>query len=195
MRENFLQKRLCVSEVSTREAGNKSTLRCPEKAVTDNSLRNRQWILQSKSQNRCELSQLSSGEVTRRNPRLCLFFVDKDLHWWLCLNMQENQSYCLKKPFPVAEIQSWTRTALGSAVSWLMKTRTLPGNLKSKRETSSVLECGKTGISHSLPENPSLFSGLPDFSKIPSDSLKPATFLILDLVCRVKHSMYCSSFH
>lgn len=40
-----------------------------------------EWILQSKSQNRCELSQLSSGEVTRRNPRLCLFFVDKDLHW------------------------------------------------------------------------------------------------------------------
>lgn len=54
------------------------------------------------------VSCLSSGEVTRRNLRLGLFFVDRDLHWWLCLNMQENQSYCLKKPFPVAEIQSWT---------------------------------------------------------------------------------------
>lgn len=98
----------CVSGVSTREAGNKSTLLCPEKTITDNSYRNRQWILQSKSQNGCQLSQLSSEEVTRRNLRLWLFFVDKDLHWWLCLNMQKNQSYCLKKPFPVAEIRSWT---------------------------------------------------------------------------------------
>lgn len=61
-----------------------------------------------RASHRTGVSCLSSGEVTRRNPRLCLFFVDKDLHWWLCLNMQENQSYCLKKPFPVAEIQSWT---------------------------------------------------------------------------------------
>lgn len=44
-----------------REAGNKSTLICPEKIVTDNSYRNRQWILQSKSQNGCELSQLWGG--------------------------------------------------------------------------------------------------------------------------------------
>lgn len=99
---------LCVSGDSSREAGNKSTLTCPEETITGNSYMNRQWVLQSKSQNWCELSQLSSGEVTRRNPRLCLFFVDKNLHWWLCLNMQENQSYCLKKPFPVAETQSWT---------------------------------------------------------------------------------------
>lgn len=48
------------------------------------------------------------GRLTRRNPRLCLYFVDKNLHWWLCINMQENQSYCLRKPFPVAETQSWT---------------------------------------------------------------------------------------
>lgn len=51
---------------STREAGNKSTLTCPEETITDdNSYMNRQWILQSKSQNWCELSQLSSGEVNK----------------------------------------------------------------------------------------------------------------------------------
>lgn len=49
--------------------------------ITDTVILNRQWILQSKSQNGCQLSQLSSEEVTRRNLRLCLFSVDKDLHW------------------------------------------------------------------------------------------------------------------
>lgn len=147
---------LCVSGVSTVEAGNKSTLTCPEKTITDKSYMNRQWILQSKSQNWCELSQLSSGEVTRRNPRLCLVFVD-NLHWWLCLNMQEIQSYCLKKPFPVAEIQSWTSSCFKF---WCQLIDENPySTWKSEKQERNLISfrVWKDTNQSNLPENPSVF--------------------------------------
>lgn len=137
-----------------------------------------EWILQSKSQNRCELSQLSSGEVTRRNPRLCLFFVDKDLHWWLCLNMQENQSYCLKKPFPVAEIQSWTRSCFRFCCQLIDENPYSTWKSEKQKRNLISFRVWKDRNQSQSDQNPSLFFVISDFSKIPSDSLRPATFLI-----------------